>query len=219
MRLILAEDDDTTRAMLAPLLKTWGYEVVAVPNGNEAWKILSAEESPCLALLDWMMPGMSGLEVCRKLRSLNREKPHFLIVLTAKNQSDDVVEAFEAGADDFVVKPYNVQELKARVQVGKRIVELMASLSERERFKGALEMAGAVCHELNQPLQSVSGFSELIMMELSEDHPLYGQLTHIKDGVARIADLTRKIMRITRYQSKPYLSSGKIFDIEKGSKE
>ena len=98
------------------------------------------------------------------------------------------------------------------------MITLQNELREREKLQGVLEMAGAICHELNQPLQSVSGFSELLLMDMETGSPNYKMLKNIKAGVERIGDLTRKIMNITRYQSKPYLNESKIIDIEKASR-
>jgi len=114
---------------------------------------------------------------------------------------------------------HTIREIRhARVNVGKRMITLQNELREREKLQGVLEMAGAICHELNQPLQSVSGFSELLLMDMETGSPNYKMLKNIKTGIERIGDLTRKIMNITRYQSKPYLNESKIIDIEKASR-
>ncbi len=104
------------------------------------------------------------------------------------------------------------------MNVGKRMITLQKELREREKLQGVLEMAGAICHELNQPLQSVSGFSELLLMDMETGSPNYKMLKKIKAGIKRIGDLTGKIMKITRYHSKPYLNESKIIDIEKASR-
>lgn len=131
MRILIAEDDVVSRRLLEATLIRWGYEVIVTRNGVEAWDILQREDAPLLAILDWMMPGLDGLEVCRRLRSLQRAIPPYLIILTAKGRQEDIVTGLEAGANDYVTKPFNREELRARVRVGTRMVELQQSLAER----------------------------------------------------------------------------------------
>lgn len=217
MKILIAEDDLTTRTMLQAVLTRWGYHVTGTGSGVDAFGALRRSDAPDLAILDWEMPGMDGPEVCRRLRGTFREKPLYLILLTARGESGDIVQGLEAGADDYIAKPYDNAELKARINVGCRIVALQKEMRERERLQGVLEMAGAVCHELNQPLQSLSGYSELLLMDLGADDPDLPVLVNIKESVDRIGELTRKIMKVTRYQSKPYLQRA-IVDIEESSR-
>ena len=116
------------------------------------------------------------------------------------------------------MKPYDNEELRARVSVGRRIIKLQNKLREREKLQGVLEMAGAVCHELNQPLQTVLGSSELLLMTMDTEDPKYERMQTIKMGIEKIGELTNKIMNITRYQTKPYLNAGEIIDIEEASR-
>lgn len=217
MKILIAEDDLTSRILLEALLTKWGYGVITTGNGDEAYAVFQKENPPSLALLDWEMPGMDGVSVCRKLREQEHKNPLYLILLTARGERKDIALGLEAGADDYISKPYDNAELQARINVGKRMIILQNKMREREKFKGVLEMAGAVCHELNQPLQSVSGFSELLLQDLKTDDPKYKMIWNIKQGIDRIGRLTGKIMTITRYQSKPYLTS-KIIDIDEASK-
>jgi diguanylate cyclase (GGDEF)-like protein len=117
--------------MLAATLVKWGHEVVATVDGLEAWTVLQEKNPPLLAILDWIMPGMDGVEVCRRVRQLAGGSQPYLILLTAKNSKEDLVEGLEAGADDFLSKPFHVHELRVRLQVGERIVELQRSLAVR----------------------------------------------------------------------------------------
>ncbi len=129
MTVLIAEDDVTSRAMLAAVLGKWGYDVVAVCDGAQAWETLLGPHPPHLVLLDWMMPGMDGPEVCRRIRQ-REEQGHeqagctYVILLTARDAKQDVVCGIEAGADDYVVKPFDPGELRVRLRAGERIVEL-----------------------------------------------------------------------------------------------
>lgn len=216
MKILIAEDDSTSRTMLEAVLIKWGYEVSCTSDGDEAYAAFQQCDTPQLAILDWMMPKMDGLTLCRKLRKQERKDPLYLILLTSRGESGDIVRGLEAGADDYIAKPYDNAELKARVDVGRRMLMLQNEMREREKLQGVLEMAGAVCHELNQPLQVVSGFAEILLLDVDTDDRKYKKLKTIKEGIDRIGELTRRIMKITRYQAKPYLK-GRIVDIHQAS--
>ncbi len=141
-----------------------------------------------------------------------------VLVLTARGESRDIVHGLEAGADEYVAKPFDNEELRARVNAGRRMIDLQNKLRQREKLEGILEMAGAVCHEINQPLQAVSGWSELLLFDLEESNPHYETLKKIKEGVDRIGELTRKVMKISKYRSKGYMGGrGMIIDIDQAS--
>lgn len=128
MKILIAEDEDVSRLKLESLLTAWGYEVVAVEDGTEAWKILDHEDAPRLAILDWIMPGIDGPEICRRVRQSQHTPYTYLIILTAKTHREDIILGMDAGADDYVNKPFDAQELKVRVRAGQRIVELEEAL-------------------------------------------------------------------------------------------
>jgi len=128
MRLLIAEDDLTSRAVLTAILRKWGYEPIAVKDGGSAWDIMQKPDAPSLALLDWEMPGMNGLEVCRSIRDNNQPSPPYLIILTARNEKADIVAGLDAGANDYISKPYDNSELRARINVGRRMVDLQKEL-------------------------------------------------------------------------------------------
>jgi len=128
VRVLLAEDDPVSRRALEAFLRRWDYDVIVAHNGLEAWNALQEESAPKLAILDWMMPGMDGVQVCREVRSRRPEPYIYILLLTAKDRKQDVVEGIEAGADDYLTKPFNSQELKARLRTGQRIIELQEEL-------------------------------------------------------------------------------------------
>lgn len=133
MRILIAEDDAISRRLLQVALVKWGYEVVVTANGDEAWQALQAPDAPALAILDWLMPGRDGVELCRQARATPQLKTLYLILLTSRGSKDDIVDGLEAGADDHVTKPFDHDELRARVQVGCRMVQLQQALAERVR--------------------------------------------------------------------------------------
>ncbi len=133
LNVLIVDDDPVSRRVLEAFLSRWGYEVSQAENGAKALEKLASVDAPHLAILDWMMPGLDGVEVCRRLRAAERPFPLYLIVLTARGNSEDIVEGLRAGADDYVTKPFNREELRARVQAGERVLTLQNKLRERVR--------------------------------------------------------------------------------------
>jgi two-component system cell cycle response regulator len=123
MKILVAEDDLISCRILQKNLGNWGYEVVLAKSGEEAWEALKDEDLR-MAILDWMMPGMKGVEICKKLRHRKRSRYTYIILLSAKDRKQDIIAGLSSGADDYMTKPVNFLELKARLQTGKRIVDL-----------------------------------------------------------------------------------------------
>ena len=130
MRILIAEDDFTSRTMLAAVLRKVGYEIVEANNGAEAWLALQQSDAPQMAIIDWMMPEMDGLELVRRVRGLPTDQPPYLIMLTSKGEKADIIAGLDAGANDYLGKPFDAGELRARVNVGFRMVEMQAALIE-----------------------------------------------------------------------------------------
>jgi DNA-binding response OmpR family regulator len=128
-RILVAEDDPISRELICTRLGKWGYEVVVTQDGTEAMTALRKKEAPSLAILDWMMPGMDGLEICRRVREVNPFV--YIILLTARGSKENIVEGLGAGADDYLIKPFDKDELHARIQVGLRVIGLQAALADR----------------------------------------------------------------------------------------
>jgi len=136
VRILIAEDNRLTRLMLESTLKRWGYEVIATSNGQEALDALLHDDTVSLAILDWMMPKGDGITVCRELRARKTEPYIYIILLTARNNKEDIVAGLEAGADDYVAKPFHPEELRVRIRVGERIVDLHRKLLQaREELR------------------------------------------------------------------------------------
>lgn len=140
MKVLIAEDDMVSRRVLETTLGMWGHEVVVAGDGEAALAVLEGAAAPPLAILDWMMPGMDGVEVCRRIRLSDRATPTYIILLTAKTKKEDVVAGLAAGADDYLTKPFARVELRARIEVGARVIKLQKRLADRvEELKRALD--------------------------------------------------------------------------------
>jgi two-component system, cell cycle response regulator len=128
IRVLAAEDNPVFQSMLRSMLAKWGYDPIIARDGVEAWRALDSDNAPRLAILDWMMPGLDGVELCRRVRAAAREPYIYLVLLTARSESQDLVEGMEAGADDYLTKPFVAQELRVRLRAGRRILDLQSEL-------------------------------------------------------------------------------------------
>lgn len=131
MRVLVAEDDPVSSRLLTATLATWGYEALATRDGLEAWEVLRSAGSPPLAILDGMMPGLDGVDLCRKVRAARAGEPLYLILLSARGTKENVVEGLKAGANDYMIKPFEREELRARLEVGLRVLHLQSTLAQR----------------------------------------------------------------------------------------
>ncbi len=131
MRILIAEDDLTARTILVDMLSNEGYEVIAKTNGGDAWKDLQKPDAPRLVLLDWMMPELGGIEVVHRVRGLQTDRPPYIIMLTIKDEKADIIAGLNAGANDYLPKPFDFGELRARVEVGRRMVEMQDTLASK----------------------------------------------------------------------------------------
>jgi two-component system, cell cycle response regulator len=147
VKILIADDDVTSRLVLAGVLKKHGHEVVVTVDGDEAWAALQRPDAPKLVILDWVMPGLAGVDVCRRARTIESDQPPYIILLTSRDGKTDIVTGLEAGADDYLAKPFDPGELLARVGVGRRLVELQTRLNEART---------ALAHEaMHDPLTGV----------------------------------------------------------------
>lgn len=217
-RVLVADDDRYTLTHIRKLLESWEYEVVVAENGVEALGVLESKDAPVVAILDWIMPEMSGTEVCSTYRSHYPDASTYLMLLTIRDRPQQLIEGLEAGADDYLIKPFDEGVLRARIEVGFRLHQAQLRAARSARLRSALEMAGAVCHELNQPLQVVMGNSELLAYSLKEQSPEYESVEEIRRASERLGELTRKLMRIARYETKQYIGDrSSIVDLDRSS--
>ena len=176
MRILIAEDDQASRQILEILLDEWGYEVVVCSDGTRAWEELQKEDAPPLAILDWMLPGLDGPEICRRVRQARDDSLPYVLFLTARSHKDDMVEALQAGGDDFLVKPFDHEELHARLQVGTRVIRLQQKVldQEREARQRAEDLADRRSRELSSANEQLEERQEQLVR--SEKLAALGQL-------------------------------------------
>ena len=169
MRILIADDEPSTRDTLAALLAEH-YEVIMAHDGTEAWSILERDDTPTLAIIDWVMPGIDGLEICRKIRQMDGAGYIYTIILSAKSNQDDLITGLEAGADDYLRKPFDPEELRARLRAGERILKLQSELrvqATRDHLTGAFNR-GAVLEILQRELAHSARNEESIAVIMAD---------------------------------------------------
>lgn len=129
MKLLLVDDEELSMAYLKEVVKPWGYEVITASDGLQAWEYLQNEQEPVLAVVDWVMPGMDGIELCRRIRDRAQGHMIYVIMLTVRSDKEGLVLALDSGADDYISKPFHAEELKSRLQVGRRMLEYQYTLA------------------------------------------------------------------------------------------
>ena len=169
MRMLIADDDCTSRAMLAAVLKKGGHEVVETADGEEALAALEGEDAPILAILDWVMPKVAGLEVVKRIRARPDGGRYYLLMLTSRSDKSDLVAGLEAGANDYLSKPFDPGELRARVEVGRRLVEMQEQLNDRNAEMTRLHRI--FYHDIMNAAVGLRGLGELQATAGPEDAP------------------------------------------------
>lgn len=186
MKLLVADDDLTSRTLLAAVARKWGYDSIAVEDGVEAWEILQKPDAPLLLLIDWEMPRLNGLDLCKRLREIDTKNPSFIILLTSRSETDDVVEGLEAGANDYIVKPFVNAELKARLHVGLRMLELQGELKKAQdvltyekevieniilKMRSSKSFEASKLRRLDKPVEKTSG--DIVLSAFTPDETRY----------------------------------------------
>jgi len=223
MKILIGDDSLTHRVMLEAIVKQWGFEVVLAEDGQQAWNILSDPDAPRLVLLDWEMFGLDGLEVCRRVRANQDQDPPYILLLTARQETADIVTGLDAGANDYISKPFENTELHARLRVGARMLDLQRELiSAREALEyqanhdaltGMLNR-GAVMQAMEQEMERVRRSDQALQIGLIDvDHFKQINDTHghlAGDGVLqemarRIEAILRPYDRVGRYGGEEFL--------------
>ena len=149
MRILVVDDDPITLHMVIYRLRQWGHEVISCTDGDSAWKVLEDGTIPNVAILDWMMPGMNGPDLCKKIRSKTDCPYVYIVLLTGKSNQEDLIAGLDAGADDYLTKPFHLGELEARLRAGKRIVDLQNELIIARETSRIQAMQDSLTHILN----------------------------------------------------------------------
>jgi diguanylate cyclase (GGDEF)-like protein len=217
MKVLVADDEIVSRRLIESSVRRWGYDVVVASDGLEAAQILNGEGAPKLAVLDWMMPGLDGVQLCRQLRQVKEDHYTYIILLTAKHSQADVIEGLEAGADDYITKPFDPQELRVRLRTGKRILCLLDQLTTaRETLR---ELAA------RDPLTSVWNHNSIIDLLGNELHRAERQgasvgvilvdldrFKAINDTYGHLAgdEVLREVAKFLTHSIRPYDAVGRL---------
>lgn len=228
---MVVDDSAIMRRMIKKTLEPEGYAIIEAENGAQALERALSDDRPDLITLDIEMPQMDGITMCRNIRKVIHLDELPIIFLTSTTDQQQLLKVFQAGATDYLIKPFIQEELLARLRVHLERSLLIRQLrrtiedlnhaererAENQRLQGVVEMAGAVCHELNQPIQTISGFAELMLMKANETDPLITYIRKIKHQVDRMGKITGKLMRVTAYRTKSHDALTRIIDIEGAS--
>jgi len=215
-RILIAEDDPVSRRVLQSFLDKWGYEVVTAVDGIEALRILERLDAPRLAVLDWMMPGIEGTQVCQRVRAESNRAYIYILLLTARGQKEDILKGLDSGADDYLTKPFDAQELRARLHVGQRILDLQDNLiaareallfqATHDALTGVANrgvILDALRRERSRQLREGGTFG-VVMMDLDHFKYVNDRYGHLA-GDAVLQEITRRVTHIIR----PYDTVGR----------
>ncbi len=209
MKILIAEDNLVSQNLVRKVLEKLGYEVITAKNGQEAWDLLQVNDIQ-MVITDWMMPEMDGPTLCKKIREGDFSNYIYLILLTGKDKKEDLIQGFESGSDDFVIKPVDPNEIKARVQAGERIIKLeeelrksQAQLLQSEKMASVGQLASGVAHEINNPtgfvssnLKTLSDYQDDISGIIKEYRKLIGDLKNSTNKEGFPSSITEQVEKI-----------------------
>ncbi len=228
MRILIAEDAPVSRRLLLRYLQGWGHEVVTAHNGTDAWQRFTKNEFP-IVISDWMMPEMDGLELVRLIRACSRPSYVYIVLLTAKSQIEDVVEGMEAGADDFITKPFERDELRVRLRAGERIIHLeqtlaqqnqelretQAALIQSEKLASLGQLSAGIAHEINNPLAYVTNNVAVLRRDMQAAMEVLSTYRAGRDSLARVeADLAAATTRMEADIDLDYIQGNFVRDFD-----
>jgi len=213
-KILIVEDEKDTRFILDKLLSKNNYETVTSVNGEEALNVLK-DFSPQVILADWTMPVMDGIELCKIIKNDEKYKSIYFIILTARASLKDRVTGLDVGADDFLVKPVDNQELLARIRSGIRINNLQTELKNTERNKAILEMACTIGHKINNPLSSLVISIKNIEDDMSQKEKIDEDLSVIYQSIEKIKSLVNSLINLQNPDFINYTSDQKMLNLDK----
>jgi len=215
-KVLIVEDDKNYAEILKRVIMKNGYEINLAYDGKEGLE-LSTEWKPDVIIVDWMMPGMSGIELISKLREHPELRFSYIIMLTARVETEDKITGLEAGADDFITKPVDFGELIARIRVGFRTKKLQSEIAELQHESALLEMARTLGHEINNPLNIIYLALELINRAFKEDNPdkekIIENLNRIHQASERIKEIVNKLISLRKPAFKEYVNGKRMLDL------
>jgi len=225
MNVLLADDDPTMRLLLSRMVEQGGHTVAfAAADGAAAWESYVKFPQP-MVILDWEMPRMDGLELCRRIRSSDRGDETFVLVITARDKTEDLTAVLDAGADDYMSKPVTPDNLMARLRIAERRIAVNAARrSEEEKLRKAQYLAGigetslALQHEINNPLAALLSNTALIEAKMVTAEEKEECLVTIAQMARRIADVVKRLRQLDNPKSVEYLGSARMIDIKPGAK-
>ena len=219
MQIILADDSEVTRRMLSATLDRAGHEVIAVADGEAAWAAFELHRPP-MVILDWQMPGLDGLDVCRRIRQAPDGLDVFVLMVTGRDATSDLTDALAAGVDDYLAKPATPEHLAARVRIAEgRIAQTTARRRAEDALAKAQWLAGightalALQHEINNPLMALLTHAQLLAEDPESTPGIRDQVATILAQARRIADVVRKLKELKDPQSVQYLGSAQMLDL------
>jgi DNA-binding response OmpR family regulator len=223
VNVLLADDDPTMRLLLARMVEQGGHVVAtAAANGQEAWDAYAAAPAPLL-ILDWEMPKLDGLQLCRRIRAAPRGDEAFILVITARDKAEDLTAVLDAGADDYMSKPVTPDNLMARLRIAERRIEVNAARrSAEEKLRKAQYLAGigetslALQHEINNPLAALLSNTSLIEAGMMNDTERDEALVTIAEQARRIAEVVKRLRQLNNPRSVEYLGNARMIDIKPG---
>lgn len=219
MNVLVADDDATTCALLCAVLAELGHQAESVADGAGAWQRYQ-NSKPSLVVLDIEMPGLDGIEVCRRIRQTDDRRETFVLVLTGRDSPGDLANVLDAGADDYVTKPATPEHIRARLVIAERRIAQDAARRKAEadlaiaRWRAGIgETAIALQHEINNPLAALLGHAELLLMEFDDRGEKNEQALIILEQARRISEVVKRIARLRNPQSVEYVEGARMIDL------